>query len=74
MEAELGNQTQNFYPTHYVDTTAVEERTHQGWLADTLVYPDAWPLHDLMRQIRASIRAGRFGELRVEWLGTTMAD
>ena len=52
MEAELGNQTQNFYPTHYVDTTAVEERTHQGWLADTLVYADAWPLHDLMRQLR----------------------
>jgi queuine tRNA-ribosyltransferase len=28
-------------------------------------------LLDLMRQIRASIRDGRFGELREEWLGTT---
>jgi N-acetylglucosamine malate deacetylase 1 len=30
MEAELGTQTQNFYPTHYVDITAVEERTRQA--------------------------------------------
>ncbi len=28
-------------------------------------------LLDLMRQIRASIRDGRFGELRAEWLGGT---
>jgi queuine tRNA-ribosyltransferase len=28
-------------------------------------------LLDLMRQIRASIRDGRFGELRQEWLGST---
>ena len=27
-------------------------------------------LLDLMRQIRASIREGRFGELRAEWMGT----
>jgi N-acetylglucosamine malate deacetylase 1 len=54
MEAELGTQTQNFYPTHYVDITAVEERTHQAWMADTLVYPDVWPLHDLMRRMRGA--------------------
>lgn len=52
MEAELGTQTQNFYPTHYVDITTVEDRTHQAWLADTLWYKDVWPLHDLMRQMR----------------------
>ena len=46
MEAELGTQTQNFYPTHYVDITAVEERTHQAWMADTLLYAGVWPLHD----------------------------
>jgi queuine tRNA-ribosyltransferase len=28
-------------------------------------------LLDLMQQIRASIRAGRFDELRKEWLGDT---
>jgi LmbE family N-acetylglucosaminyl deacetylase len=54
MEAELGTQTQNFYPTHYVDITAVEERTHQAWMADTLVYPGVWPLHDLMRRMRGA--------------------
>jgi LmbE family N-acetylglucosaminyl deacetylase len=52
MEAETGTQTQNFFPTHYVDITAVEERTHQAWLADTLWYKDVWPLHDMMRQMR----------------------
>jgi hypothetical protein len=54
MEAELGTQTQNFYPTHYVDITAVEERTRQAWMADTLVYPGVWPLHDMMRRMRGA--------------------
>jgi LmbE family N-acetylglucosaminyl deacetylase len=52
MEAELGTQTQNFYPTHYVDISAVEERTHQAWMEDTLWYDAIWPLHDLMRRMR----------------------
>jgi hypothetical protein len=46
-DARFSTQTQNFYPTHYVDITAVGERTHQAWLADTLWYKDVWPLHDL---------------------------
>jgi len=54
MEAELGTQTQNFYPTHYVDITTVEERTHQAWQADTLFYEDVWPLHDRMRRMRGA--------------------
>lgn len=52
MEAELGTQTQNFHPTHYVDITAVEERTHEAWKADTLWYDAIWPLHDRMRRTR----------------------
>ena len=52
MEAESGTQTQNFFPTHYVDITVVEDRTHQAWLADTLFYADVWPQHDLMRRMR----------------------
>jgi LmbE family N-acetylglucosaminyl deacetylase len=52
MEAELGQQTQNFFPTHYVDITSVEERTHQAWKEDTLWYDSIWPLHDLMRKMR----------------------
>src|SRR5262245_57848195 len=62
MEAELGTQTQNFYPTHYVDITAVEERTHQAWLADTLWYKDVWPLHDLMRRMRGRERGCKVAE------------
>jgi LmbE family N-acetylglucosaminyl deacetylase len=54
MEAELGTQTQNFFPTHYVDITAVAERTHQAWMADTLYYEEVWPLHDLMRKMRGA--------------------
>jgi LmbE family N-acetylglucosaminyl deacetylase len=52
MEAELGTQTQNFYATHYVDITSVEQRTHEAWKADTLWYDAVWPFHDRMRQIR----------------------
>ena len=52
MEAELGTQTQDFFPTHYVDITSVEGRTHEAWKADTLWYDAIWPLHDRMRQIR----------------------
>ena len=62
MEAELGTQTQNFYPTHYVDITTVEERTHQAWLADTLWYKDIWPLHDLMRRMRGAERGCKVAE------------
>jgi len=62
MEAELGTQTQNFYPTHYVDITPVEERTHQAWLADTLWYKDVWPLHDLMRRTRGQERGCKVAE------------
>ena len=54
MEAEIGGQTQNFYPTHYVDITSVEERTHEGWKTDMTVYPDIWPLHDMMRRFRGA--------------------
>ena len=51
-EAELGTQTQNFYPTHYVNTTSVEERYHQAFRAQTLFYDAIWPIHDMMRQMR----------------------
>jgi LmbE family N-acetylglucosaminyl deacetylase len=54
MEAELGTQTQNFFPTHYVDITSVEQRTHEAWKALSLWYDDVWPLHDRMRQMRGA--------------------
>jgi LmbE family N-acetylglucosaminyl deacetylase len=54
MEAELGIQTQNFFPTHYVDITSVEQRTHAAWKELTLWYDSIWPLHDRMRQMRGA--------------------
>jgi len=62
MEAELGTQTQDFFPTHYVDITSVEERTHQGWQALTLWYDAIWPLHDRMRQIRGGEQGCKVAE------------
>ena len=62
MEAELGTQTQNFYPTHYVDITSVEERTHEAWKANTLWYDKIWPLHDLMRRMRGAERGCKVAE------------
>jgi LmbE family N-acetylglucosaminyl deacetylase len=60
MEAELGMQTQNFYPTHYVDITSVEERTHQAWLATLCVVQGRLALHDLMRRMRGRERGQRW--------------
>ncbi len=62
MEAELGTQTQNFCPTHYVDITSVEERTHEAWKANTLWYDKIWPLHDLMRRMRGAERGCKVAE------------
>jgi LmbE family N-acetylglucosaminyl deacetylase len=53
-EAETGTQTQNFYPTAYVDITSVEERTHEAWRALALYYDAVWPLHNMMRHFRGA--------------------
>jgi hypothetical protein len=44
----------NFYPTHYVDITAVEKRSRQAGMANTLGYPGVWPRHDMMRRMRGA--------------------
>jgi LmbE family N-acetylglucosaminyl deacetylase len=62
MEAETGAQTQNFFPTHYVDITSVGERTHEGWKALTLWYDEIWPLHDLMRRMRGAEHGCKLAE------------
>ncbi len=62
MEAELGTQTQNFFPTHYVDITAVEQRTHEAWKALSLWYDAVWPLHDTMRRMRGAERGCKVAE------------
>jgi LmbE family N-acetylglucosaminyl deacetylase len=62
MEAETGAQTQNFFPTHYVDITSVGERTHEAWKALTLWYDTIWPLHDLMRRMRGAEHGCKLAE------------
>jgi LmbE family N-acetylglucosaminyl deacetylase len=62
MEAELGIQTQNFVPTHYVDITTMEERTHEAWKALSLWYDTVWPLHDTMRRMRGGERGCKVAE------------
>ena len=62
MEAELGTQTQNFFPTHYVDITTVEQRTHEAWKALSLWYDEVWPLHDRMRRARGAERGCKVAE------------
>jgi LmbE family N-acetylglucosaminyl deacetylase len=62
MEAELGQQTQDFFPTHYVDITSVNDRKHQAWLADTLWYGLIYSLHDLMAQMRGHEHGCKYAE------------
>ena len=50
-ESELGTQTQNFWPTHYVDITRVEGRTREAHMANTL-WLDNWPLYQYTQQWR----------------------
>lgn len=52
MEAEQGFQTQDFWPTHYVDITPVEEQKRKACFANALTINEWWPLHETMHQMR----------------------
>ncbi|MEW5974606.1 MAG: PIG-L family deacetylase [Acidobacteriota bacterium] len=52
MEAELGLQTQNFWPTHYVDITPVADRKREACFANSVTIQDWWPYHDAMHRMR----------------------
>ena len=51
-EVELGTQTQNFEPNHYVDITEVEELKRQACFANALTVKGWWPLHETMQRFR----------------------
>jgi LmbE family N-acetylglucosaminyl deacetylase len=51
-EVELGTQTQNFEPNHYVDITQVEELKRQACFANALTVQGWWPLHEAMQRFR----------------------
>jgi LmbE family N-acetylglucosaminyl deacetylase len=61
-EVELGHQTQDFWPTHYVDITAVAERKKSASYANTLTVEGWWPLHDQMQRSRGNEKGCKFAE------------
>jgi len=61
-EVELGQQTQDFWPTHYVDITAVAERKKSACYANTLTVEGWWPLHDHMQRSRGNEKGCKFAE------------
>jgi molybdenum-dependent DNA-binding transcriptional regulator ModE len=59
---ELGQQTQDFWPTHYVDITDVAERKKSAAYANTLTVEGWWPLHDQMQRSRGNEKGCKFAE------------
>lgn len=61
-EVEMGQQTQDFWPTHYVDITQVAERKKAASYANTITVDGWWPLHDRMQRSRGSEKGCQFAE------------
>ncbi|PYT27687.1 MAG: hypothetical protein DMG57_17435 [Acidobacteria bacterium] len=61
-EVELGQQTQDFWPTHYVDITGVAEQKKSACYANTLTVEGWWPLHEQMQRLRGTEKGCRFAE------------
>lgn len=59
-EVETGSQTQNFYPTHYIDIAETESRKRAACLAHVSQDPETtfYPLHEQMGRFRG-IESGR---------------
>jgi LmbE family N-acetylglucosaminyl deacetylase len=62
MEAELGLQTQDFWPTHYVDISSVEDRKRESCFANAETINEWWPLHESMHQMRGRERGCKAAE------------
>ncbi|WP_197674898.1 PIG-L deacetylase family protein [Terriglobus roseus] len=63
-EVEAGMQTQNFYPTHYVDITSTESRKRQACFAHTSQLPETtwYRMHEEMHRIRGLEHGCRMAE------------
>jgi LmbE family N-acetylglucosaminyl deacetylase len=61
-EVELGTQTQNFEPNHYVDITRAEELKRRACLANELTVQGWWPLHEAMQRFRGVEHGGQAAE------------
>jgi N-acetylglucosamine malate deacetylase 1 len=61
-EVELGQQTQDFWPTHYVDISEVAERKKSAAYANALTVEGWWPLHEQMQRSRGNEKGCKFAE------------
>lgn len=61
-EVELGRQTQDFFPTHYVDITAVVEQKKAAAFANAVTVQGWWPLHEEMQRFRGLERGYQSAE------------
>jgi len=61
-EVESGQQTQDFWPTHYVDITAVADRKKSACYANTLTVDGWWPIHEQMQRSRGNEKGCKFAE------------
>ena len=63
-EVESGDQTQQFWPTHYVDITSTEPRKRQACLAMRSQNPERgfYALHDQMQRFRGKEAGVRLAE------------
>jgi LmbE family N-acetylglucosaminyl deacetylase len=61
-EVELGQQTQDFSPTHYVDITDVAVRKKSACYANTLTVAGWWPFHEQMQLMRGVEKGCKFAE------------
>ena len=61
-EVESGQQTQDFWPTHYVDITAVADRKKTACYANTLTVEGWWPIHEQMQRARGYEKGCEFAE------------
>src|SRR5258706_274950 len=61
-EVESGQQTQDFWPTHYVDITAVAGRKKSACYANTLTVEGWWPIHEQMQRSRGNEKGCQFAE------------
>jgi LmbE family N-acetylglucosaminyl deacetylase len=61
-EVELGQQTQDFFPTHYVDIASVGEQKKAAAFANAITVQGWWPLHEEMQRFRGLERGYQSAE------------
>jgi len=67
-EVELGSQTQNFWPTLYVDITSTEARKREACYVHTSTVSGWYPLHESMHRFRGMEAGCKSGEAFVAHL------